>query len=260
MKFLVSNDDGYLSEGLSVLVEVLIHYGEVRVVAPEQNRSGASSAFTMDRPLSMRKAAHSGFYYVNGTPTDCVCLGLNVLESFKPDMVFAGINHGANLGYDTLYSGTVAAAIEAYVHDVPAVAVSLATKNNGKAHFDTAAQVLHQLMDNITKNSVTEAFLWNVNIPDIPEEKLQGVKIAHLDHHCYHQHKLTTLKTPRNETVYWMNPELYDKKGKKGTDLWTVNHDYVSITELNVDMTGDNKGTLLAQTIQKLNEKPITGA
>ena len=171
MRILLSNDDGYFAPGLAALAQALAPLADITVVAPERDRSGASNSLTLDRPLMLRQAP-SGFYYVNGTPTDCVHLAVTGMLDHMPDMVISGINHGANMGDDTIYSGTVAAATEGYLLGIPSIAVSLA--NHDAQHFDTAARVVVELVQRIQAQPPTEPMLLNVNVPDCAWDDLKG--------------------------------------------------------------------------------------
>src|SRR5512134_3795790 len=171
MRILVSNDDGYFSPGIALLAERLAALGEVTVVAPERDRSGASNSLTLDRPLSVRRAAN-GFFFVNGTPTDCVHLSVTGLLDFTPDVVVSGVNLGANMGDDTIYSGTVAAAVEGYLLGIPSVAVSLTSKTG--EHFESAIGIARELVDRFARRAPPRPVLLNVNVPDVPREALQG--------------------------------------------------------------------------------------
>ncbi len=171
MHILISNDDGYLAQGINTLAQALSHYAEISVVAPDKNRSAASNSLTLDMPLRAT-ACDNGFVRVDGTPTDCVHLAITGLLKSEPDMVFAGINHGANLGDDVLYSGTVAAATEGRFLGLPAVAISLASAD--PKHFETAAQVAVELMQKILAHPLPEDTLLNVNVPDVPLQQLKG--------------------------------------------------------------------------------------
>ena len=171
MRILVSNDDGYFSPGIALLAQRLAALGEVTVVAPERDRSGASNSLTLDRPLSVRLAAN-GFRYVNGTPTDCVHLALTGLLDPPPDVVVSGINFGANMGDDTIYSGTVAAATEGYLLGIPSIAVSLTSKEG--RYYETAGQVVRELVERFARRPAPQPVLLNVNVPDLPREALQG--------------------------------------------------------------------------------------
>lgn len=233
MRILLSNDDGYLAPGLAALAEALAGLGEIVVVAPEQNRSGASNSLTLDRPMVMKTVAN-GFHYVNGTPTDCVHLAVSGLLPFAPDIIVSGINLGANMGDDTLYSGTVAAATEGYLFGIPAIAVSL-TSFEGK-HFKTAGKVARDLVERYIRQPINEPVLLNVNVPDIPLDKLQGIELTRLGR----RHKAEPLVksiSPRNETVYWIGAAGAAADAGPGTDFNAVERGFVSITPLQIDLT-----------------------
>ena len=233
MKILISNDDGYFAPGLIILAEHLAKIAEITVVAPERNRSGASNSLTLDRPLSVRKATN-GFFYVNGTPTDCVHIALTGLMDSMPDMVVSGINDGANMGDDTIYSGTVAAAMEGYLLDIPSIAVSMSQHNS--THFETAARVAVELVQHYQKVGFKSPTLLNVNVPDIPYDELQGREVTRLGK----RHKaepVIQLKTPRNETVYWVGAAGQPNDGGAGTDFFAVANKKVSISPIHVDLT-----------------------
>ena len=233
MKILLSSDDGYFAPGLNVLASHLSKIAEITVVAPERNRSGASNSLTLDRPLSVRKASN-GFFYVNGTPTDCVHLALTGLMASPPDMVISGINDGANMGDDTIYSGTVAAAMEGYLLDIPSFAVSMS--QHEATHFDTAARVTVELVQHYLKTGFAKPTLLNVNVPDVPYEALKGKVITRLGK----RHKAEPaiqLKTPRNETVYWVGAAGQPNDGGEGTDFYAIAHQQVSISPIQVDLT-----------------------
>jgi len=203
------------------------------VVAPERNRSGASNSLTLDRPLSVKKASN-GFFYVNGTPTDCVHIALTGLMDTMPDMVISGINDGANMGDDTIYSGTVAAAMEGYLLGIPSIAVSMSQHNS--THFETAARVAVELIQHYQKNGFSAPTLLNVNVPDIPYDALQGRTVTRLGK----RHKaepVVQLKTPRNETVYWVGAAGQPNDGGVGTDFHAVANQQVSISPIQVDLT-----------------------
>ena len=233
MRILLSNDDGYFAPGLNILAEHLSKLAEITVVAPERNRSGASNSLTLDRPLSVRKA-NNGFFFVNGTPTDCVHIALTGLMDAMPDMVISGINDGANMGDDTIYSGTVAAAMEGYLLDIPSMAISMSQHNS--THFETAARVAAELVQHHQKNGFCQATLLNVNVPDIPYDALQGRTITRLGK----RHKadpVIQLKTPRGETVYWVGAAGKPNDGGEGTDFYAIAHKQVSISPIQVDLT-----------------------
>lgn len=233
MKILLSNDDGYFAPGLNILAEHIAKIADITVVAPERNRSGASNSLTLDRPLSVKKASN-GFFYVNGTPTDCVHIALTGLMDIMPDMVISGINDGANMGDDTIYSGTVAAAMEGYLLGIPSIAVSMSQHNS--THFETAARVAVELIQHYQKNGFSAPTLLNVNVPDIPYEALQGRTVTRLGK----RHKaepVVQLKTPRNETVYWVGAAGQPNDGGIGTDFYAIANQQVSISPIQVDLT-----------------------
>src|SRR5882762_8502750 len=200
MRILLSNDDGYFAPGLAILAKTLADLGTITVVAPERDHSGASNSLTLDRPLSVRESAN-GFRFVNGTPTDCVHLAVTGLLEEMPDMIVSGINLGANMGDDTIYSGTVAAATEGYLLGIPSMAISLASKA-GK-HYATAARVTLELVDRFQKRPPREPVLLNVNVPDVAYDALKGFEVTRLGRRHKAEAMIKT-KTPRNETVYWV--------------------------------------------------------
>ncbi len=233
MRILLSNDDGYFAPGIANLAEALSGIAEVTVVAPERDRSGASNSLTLDRPLSLHKS-HNGFYYVNGTPTDCVHLAVTGMLDVLPDMVISGINDGANMGDDTVYSGTVAAATEGFLLGLPSIAVSLVSMSRG--NFPTAARVVLDLVKRFMENRFHVPILLNVNVPDIPYEQLQGVDITRLGR----RHKAEPVikyQTPRGETVYWVGAAGAAQDASEGTDFFALQNDRVSITPLQIDLT-----------------------
>jgi 5'-nucleotidase len=228
MKILLSNDDGYFAPGLNILAEHIAKIADITVVAPERNRSGASNSLTLDRPLSVKKASN-GFFYVNGTPTDCVHIALTGLMDTLPDMVISGIN-----GDDTIYSGTVAAAMEGYLLGIPSIAISMSQHNS--TYFETAARVAVELVQHYQKTGFKAATLLNVNVPDIPYDQLQGRRVTRLGK----RHKaepVIQLKTPRNETVYWVGAAGQPNDGGLGTDFFAVANHQVSISPIQVDLT-----------------------
>lgn len=233
MRILLSNDDGYFAPGLAALAQALAPLADITVVAPERDRSGASNSLTLDRPLMLRQAP-GGFHYVNGTPTDCVHLAVTGMLDHMPDMVISGINHGANMGDDTIYSGTVAAATEGYLLGIPSIAVSLA--NHNAVHFDTAARVVVELVQRIQAQPPTEPMLLNVNVPDLPWAGLQGIGVTRLGK----RHKAeSVVKTtnPRGQVVYWVGAAGLAQDAGEGTDFHAVSAGFVSITPLQMDLT-----------------------
>ena len=233
MRILLSNDDGYFAPGLALLAQVLSAVAEITVVAPERDRSGASNSLTLDRPLTMRQA-HNGFHYVNGTPTDCVHLAVTGILEVLPDMVISGVNHGANMGDDTVYSGTVAAATEGFLLGIPSLAVSLVAE--GGNHFDTAARVTLDLVQRLQRQPFPQAALWNVNVPDVPYDDLCGIRHTRLGR----RHKAEPVipgKNPRGQTVYWVGAAGAAQDAGEGTDFHAVAEGCVSLTPLQIDLT-----------------------
>lgn len=233
MRILLSNDDGYFAPGLEVLAGALAGLGEIVVVAPEQNCSGASNSLTLSRPLLLRKAA-SGFHFVNGTPTDCVHLAVTGMLDQLPDIIVSGINHGANMGDDTIYSGTVAAATEGYLLGIPSIAISL-TSFEGK-NYSTAGQIARELVERFIRNPIKEPVLLNVNVPDIPYAELKGMEVTRLGR----RHKaepVVKMVSPRNETVYWIGAAGAAADSGPGTDFNAVDRGFASITPLQIDLT-----------------------
>ena len=233
MRILLSNDDGYFAPGLACLAEALSAIADIIVVAPERDRSGASNSLTLDRPLHLHKA-HNGFYYVNGTPTDCVHLAVTGMLDNLPDMVVSGINAGANMGDDTIYSGTVAAATEGFLLGIPSLAVSLNSASS--KNFSTAARVAADMVQRFKDNKFHEPVLLNVNVPDISYEELKGMEVTRLGR----RHKAEAVvksQTPRGETVYWVGAAGPAQDAGEGTDFFSIQHDRVSLTPLQIDLT-----------------------
>lgn len=233
MRILISNDDGYFAPGLAALAQALGSIAEVTVVAPERDRSGASNSLTLDRPLFLRKAP-SGFSYVNGTPTDCVHLAVTGMLEQLPDMVVSGINHGANMGDDTIYSGTVAAATEGFLLGIPSIAISLA--GTGAGHYTTAASVAVELVQRFRNLPFTQPMLLNVNVPDLPFAELQGTEITRLGKRHKAEPVMKSMN-PRGETVYWVGAAGLAQDAGKGTDFHAVANRCVSVTPLQIDLT-----------------------
>lgn len=233
MRILLSNDDGYFAPGLNILADYVAKMADVVIVAPERNRSGASNSLTLDRPLTVRKA-HNGYFYVNGTPTDCVHLAVTGLLDALPDMVISGINDGANMGDDTIYSGTVAAAMEGYLLGIPSFAVSMS--QHGAKHYETAARVVVELIKRFENDRFPPPLLLNINVPDVPYEDLRGVAVTRLGK----RHKAESViksTTPRGETVYWVGAAGGAQDAGAGTDFYAVEHNQVSLTPLQIDLT-----------------------
>jgi 5'-nucleotidase len=233
MRILVSNDDGYFAPGITVLAEALASCAEVTVVAPERDRSGSSNSLTLDRPLSVRRAAN-GFFYVNGTPTDCVHLAVTGLLEALPDVIVSGINYGANMGDDTIYSGTVAAATEGFLLGIPSIAISLVAEGGG--HFDTAARIACELVQRFAARPLNQPVLLNVNVPDVAHAALKGRAVTRLGK----RHKAEPVvksTTPRGEVVYWVGAAGGAQDAGPGSDFHAAANGMVSITPLQVDLT-----------------------
>jgi 5'-nucleotidase len=233
MRILLSNDDGYFAPGLAILAKTLADLGAITVVAPERDHSGASNSLTLDRPLTVRESAN-GFRFVNGTPTDCVHLAVTGLLEEMPDMIVSGINLGANMGDDTIYSGTVAAATEGYLLGIPSLAISLTSKAG--RHYETAARVARDLVERFQRRPLGEPALLNVNVPDIPYDALKGFEVTRLGK----RHKAEPVikaTTPRNQTVYWVGAAGSAQDAGPGTDFHAVASDRVSLTPLQMDLT-----------------------
>jgi 5'-nucleotidase len=233
MKILVSNDDGFLATGISVLTEALAEIADVVVVAPDRNRSAASNSLTVDLPLRISKVAENR-YSVDGTPSDCVHLALTGLLDDEPDLVVSGINHGANLGDDVIYSGTVAAAMEGRFLGLPTIAVSLAGER--LMHFDTAARVVTDMVKKLERATLAPDTTLNVNVPDIPYDELTGVVAARLGFRHKSEPVIRT-RDPHGRTIYWVGPAGKGQDAGPGTDFHAIDHGAVAVTPLKVDLT-----------------------
>mgnify|MGYP000855367989 FL=1 len=233
MRILLSNDDGYLAPGLAQLAASLAGLGEISVVAPERNRSGASNSLTLDLPLHLGRA-QNGYLFVSGTPTDCVHLAVTGVLEHQPDMVVSGINLGANMGDDTIYSGTVAAATEGYLLGVPAIAISLASFAG--RHFETAGRVAHELVARFAARPFKEPVLLNVNVPDVPYDALRGIQVTRLGRRHKAEPAVKSV-SPRGEPLYWIGPAGPAADAGEGTDFHAVENGWVSVTPLQIDLT-----------------------
>jgi 5'-nucleotidase len=242
MKILLSNDDGYRAEGLRALHEALEPLAELTVVAPDRNRSGASNSLTLDVPLRVMPFGERKYLVANGTPTDCVHLAISGLFENEPehDMVVSGINDGANLGDDVLYSGTVAAAIEGRFLGLPAIAVSLVIQPhsgaNSRNHFVTAARVAAELVMRVQRTPLHQATILNVNVPDVPYETLKGYQATRLGFR-HRSERIVRMEDPRGRPVYWVGPSGGEQDAGPGTDFHAVANNYVSVTPLQIDLT-----------------------
>jgi 5'-nucleotidase len=234
MRILLSNDDGYQAPGLVCLAEALGKVAEVTVVAPERNRSGASNSLTLENPIRAHQA-ENGFIFVDGTPTDCVHLAITGLLEKEPDMVIAGINAGSNMGDDTLYSGTVAAAMEGRFLGLPAIAISLAGGEEFQ-HFDTAARFAASLVERLKNDPLPVDTILNVNVPDIPWDSLEGFEATRLGRR-HKSEPVVKMQDPRGNDIYWVGPVGAEQDAGPGTDFHAVRHNRVSLTPLNVDLT-----------------------
>ncbi|MBW3798162.1 5'/3'-nucleotidase SurE [Aeromonas hydrophila] len=232
MRILVSNDDGVHAEGIRTLSEALAACGEVIVVAPDRNRSGASHSLTLEVPLRVTRIAETGYHAVKGTPTDCVHLAVNELVRPEPDMVVAGINHGANLGDDVIYSGTVAAATEGRHLGFPSLAISLV----GKTHFATAAHYAAQLVRGMMVHPLPADQILNVNVPDLPLDQIKGIRVTRLGNR-HRAESVICSEDPRGQPIYWIGPPGSQQDAGEGTDFAAIEQGYVSITPLTIDMT-----------------------
>ena len=235
MKILVSNDDGFRAEGIRCLREALATLADVTVVAPDRNKSGASNSLTLDVPLRVFES-EPGIYFVPGTPTDCVHLAISGLFDFEHDMVVSGVNDGANLGDDVLYSGTVAAAVEGRFLGLPTIAVSLCAGTEGGGHFDTGAEVARLLVAQLLESPLEPTLILNVNVPDVPFAQLRGFRASRLGFR-HRSAPVMRAKDPRGRPVYWVGPAGPEQDAGPGTDFDTVARGYVSVTPLQVDLT-----------------------
>ena len=251
MRILLSNDDGYLAPGLAQLAASLADLGELSVVAPESNCSGASNSLTLDRPLRLHTAGN-GFQYVNGTPSDCVHLAVTGVFAEQPDMVVSGINFGANMGDDTIYSGTVAAATEGYLLGVPSIAISLASFA-GK-YFDTAGRVARELVQRFSAQPFSVPILINVNVPDVPYEQLRGIQVTRLGRRHKAEPAVKSV-SPRGDTLYWIGAAGPAADAGEGTDFYAVQHGWVSVTPLQIDLTHAGQLADVRHWVAPINEQ-----
>ena len=250
MRILLSNDDGYFAPGLAALAEALSDLGEVVVVAPEQNRSGASHSLTLDRPLIVKQAAN-GFYYVNGTPTDCVHLAVSGMLDAMPDLVVSGINAGANMGDDTIYSGTVGAAMEGFLFGIPAIAFSQV--ESGWAHLEAAADKARTMVAQLRQQQLVGSAPWllNVNIPNRSRDALGALKLCRLGRRHAAEPVITQI-SPRGETMYWIGSAGAAKDEAEGTDFHATAHGHIAVTPLKVDLTDYQNLGYWGQTAARL--------
>ena len=244
MRILISNDDGYLAPGINALAEALASVADIVVVAPDSNRSGASNSLSLDRPLSVQQASN-GFYFVNGTPTDCVHVALTGMLDYRPDLVVSGINNGPNMGDDTLYSGTVAAATEGYLFGIPAIAFSQA--EHGWTNLDAAARVAREIVLR-RFDDLAAPWLLNVNIPNLPYDQLGKVTATRLGRRHQAEPVIRALD-PRGREIFWIGPPGATKDAGEGTDFHATAQGLVSVTPLQVDLTHKVQLEQLARTL-----------
>jgi 5'-nucleotidase len=238
VRILISNDDGYRARGILALRAALQGLGDLTVVAPDRNRSGASNSLTLEMPLRVEQA-EADVYFVQGTPTDCVHLAISGLFPFEPDMVVSGINDGSNLGDDVLYSGTVAAATEGRFLGKPAVAISLNTdglRGDAPRHFDTGAHYARAIVERLQGKPFGRATILNVNVPNIPIASVKGIKVTRLGNR-HRSEAILRAEDPRGRPVYWVGPAGAGQDAGPGTDFHAVAEGYVSVTPLTVDLT-----------------------
>src|SRR6056300_908114 len=243
MKFLLSNDDGYQAPGINELAHTLSTIGEVVIVAPEENKSASSSSLTLKNPLTISEYKEN-IYFINGTPTDCVHIALSGFLKFKPDMVISGINDGPNMGDDTIYSGTVAAAMEGYLLDIPSLAISMSQYD--PKHYSTAGQVVLDLIPKI--KNLQQSILLNINVPDIPYNELQGTEITRLGK----RHKAEPIihhPNQKDKLMYWVGAAGEPNNGGPGTDFFAIKNEKVSISPIISDLTNFNKLDLLKENL-----------
>jgi 5'-nucleotidase len=235
MKILVSNDDGHQAQGILCLVETLQKFTDVTVVAPDRNRSGASNSLTLEYPLRV-KQANNGFYYINGTPTDCVHLAITGFLEIQPDIIVSGINAGANLGDDVIYSGTVAAAMEGRFLGLPALAVSMASFN--PQHYETAARVVEILLNRLQNQNLPLPIdtILNINVPDCSWDELKGIRATRLGSRHRAEPAIKSADQ-HGRPIYWIGPAGAEQDAGPGTDFNAINQGFVSITPLHVDLT-----------------------
>lgn len=249
MRVLISNDDGVFSPGINILAKELSSYVNIEVVAPDRNRSGASSSLTLSQPIRI-KQLDNGFYSVEGTPTDCVHLAVTGFLNDEVDMVVSGINDGANLGDDTIYSGTVAAAIEGRYLGLPALAISMVGDNI--QHYKTAAIIARQLVVQLSSRNLPSQTILNVNVPDVPLSKIKGLQVTRLGTR-HSSEPVIKENDPRGRPIYWIGLPGLEADSGPGTDFHAISEGYVSITPLHLDMTHYKLFDQLALWLQDMN-------
>jgi 5'-nucleotidase len=235
MRVLISNDDGVDAPGIRILAQRLAEVGEVTVVAPDRDRSGASNSLTLDQPIRALRM-ENGYYRVAGTPTDCVHLALAGLLEHEPHIVVSGINNSANLGDDVIYSGTVAAAMEGRFLGLPAIAVSLAAKDHRGEHYDTAARAALVIMQRLLVEPLPADTILNVNVPDRPWDEIAGFEVTRLGHR-HRSEPCIAQQDPRGRPIFWIGPPGAEQDAGPGTDFHAIRTGHISITPIHVDLT-----------------------
>lgn len=249
MHILLSNDDGYLAPGLTILAESLKKHGQVTVAAPDRNRSAASNSLTLQRPIRAR-IAENGFYKIDGTPTDCVHIAITGLLDDEPDMVISGPNDGPNMGDDVLYSGTVAAATEGRFLGYPAIAVSMCSFD--PQHFESASKAIDVLLYQLSRSALPQNTILNVNVPDLPWHEIKGFQATRLG--ARHKSEgVVEQKDPRGESIYWVGPAGDEQDAGEGTDFYATRNGYISVTPLQIDLTRYDSLPKLNQWLAELN-------
>jgi 5'-nucleotidase len=233
VRILVSNDDGYMATGILTLAKAASALGDVQIVAPDREQSATSHSLTLHYPLRVRKSGN-GALIVDGTPTDCVMLGIGKLLEEKPDFVLSGINHGPNLGDDVLYSGTVAAAMEATVLGIPAIAISFASRDSDRIpEWETTVQ---QLLQKIMENDFPAETLLNINLPAVAPDEVKGVRVAPLGKRVY-ENSLTKARDPNGKEYFWIGGGESRWWGREDSDFHAIKQGYISVTPLHLDLT-----------------------
>ncbi len=249
MHILISNDDGYRAPGIAALAKAMRRFGRVTIVAPDHNHSGASNSLSLSRPITVDHMEGEDLYVVSGTPSDCVHTALTGLLPSLPDLVVSGINCGANMGDDTMYSGTVAAAIEGYLFGVPSIAFS--QLDRGWGELDSAARVAEHIVETYLGNRDTEeAVLLNVNMPNLPYELFKGIAVTRLGRRKSAEPVIREM-SPRGFPIYWLGAAGKPADAAEGTDFWATAHGWISVSPMQVDLTAHRE---LART-----EKWIAG-
>ncbi|MDO5530551.1 5'/3'-nucleotidase SurE [Sutterella sp.] len=246
MHILISNDDGYRAPGIHALARVMRRFGRVTIVAPDHNHSGASNSLTLNRPLTVEHMPGESLYVVSGTPSDCVHVALTGLLEDRPDLVVSGINCGANMGDDTMYSGTVAAAIEGHLFGIPSIAFSQIDK--GWSELEAAAEVAAAVVDRFAEPAIAakEPMLLNVNIPNMPRAALKGIVATRLGRRSSAEPVIREM-SPRGFPIYWLGAAGKPSDASEGTDFWATSHGFVSVTPLQTDLTNHRQVALAGE-------------